>query len=149
MVLLDTRETAKLQEVARELEASRPDVARILDRIVALATGDSGGRYLTTGQAAAYLGVSTQTVRNWITRGWLRAERPHPWAHRRIPVDALGRVAAFRSTIHRANIQPQRDEDLSKVLSRHREDRKRRRSGEPIAGTREAASEAPEVAHSR
>jgi len=42
-----------------------------------VSTGKSGGG-LTTPQAAALLGVSTQLIRGWVTKGRIRAERITP-----------------------------------------------------------------------
>jgi len=42
-----------------------------------VSTGETDDR-LTTHQAAALLGVSTQSIRGWVTKGRIRAERITP-----------------------------------------------------------------------
>ncbi|QLL06664.1 helix-turn-helix domain-containing protein [Mycobacterium vicinigordonae] len=49
-------------------------------------------RLLSTVQAADYLGVSTNTIRNYIARGWLTAHRIGPKLLKFDPAD-LDRVA--------------------------------------------------------
>ncbi|WP_082279379.1 helix-turn-helix domain-containing protein [Mycobacterium colombiense] len=49
-------------------------------------------RLLSTVQAADYLGVSTNTIRNYIARGWLTAQRIGPKLLKFDPAD-LDRVA--------------------------------------------------------
>jgi excisionase family DNA binding protein len=53
-------------------------------------------RLLSTAEAAAYLGVCRNTIRNYIARGWLPAHRVGPKLLRFDPAD-LDRVA------HRVN----------------------------------------------
>ena len=68
-----------VQETAQELhERGQEKRARALEAVLAVAVSALAGRaplsqreYLTTGQAASVLGVSRQTVRNWVATGRL------------------------------------------------------------------------------
>ena len=63
---------AIVSRLERELAASgRADEAAALDEMIA-AVSRPGRGLLTTGQAAARLGIAVQTVKNWIERGTLR-----------------------------------------------------------------------------
>ena len=142
MLQLTARQADRLREVARNLEEAQPEDAALLRAVAETYQSESSS--LTTRQAAQLLGVSTQTIRNWVDRGWLEGRRPRRLAHRRIPSEAVARLLDMRGRIERAAIKPLEDAAVNTVLSAYREDRRRTRSGEPLAGPREG--EAPGAA---
>jgi excisionase family DNA binding protein len=68
---------ARGQTLANDLRREgREADAEVLQTLLSLAERDvAPGRYLTTGQVAARLGVSRQTVVNWIKRGVIPGAR--------------------------------------------------------------------------
>ncbi len=94
-----------VQELATELHARGQDAqARALEVVLDLAASALARRaatvqpreYLTTSQAAAALGVSRQTIKNWVQSGYLR-----------------GVLLGGRTLIHRDEVQAQLDSLLS------------------------------------
>jgi len=94
-----------VQELATDLYArGQKEQARALEAVLDLAASALAGRsvptrpreYLTTSQAAAALGVSRQTIKNWVQAGHLR-----------------GAVLGGRTLIHRDEVQAQLDRLLS------------------------------------
>lgn len=144
---LSPSDAATLRELEREIEGSRPEAARVLARLIG--EPPTSVEYLTTSAAARLIGVTPQTVRNWIDRGWLRGRRARPWAHRRIAKADLDRLLEFRAARGKISGRPYSDEVLGTLLSRHREDRQRGRTGEPIAEPRSTRTEAVEMASRR
>lgn len=88
MAIVSASEVRELEETADYLEGSRPNAARLIRRILPF-VGSKGETTVSTATAASVLGVTPQTVRNWVDRGWLPAHRAHPLGRRRIPVQAL------------------------------------------------------------
>ena len=97
MYQLTAADAAELESAASDLEQSRPAAALLIRRLVRAATG-ARRDYVTTGTAARFFGVTEQTVRNWIDRGWLPARRLRPLGRRQIPVEALRAVEQFRAS---------------------------------------------------
>ena len=149
MLHLNRSDAASLRELEREFEDSRPDVARVIRKVLGQTQGEPAPAYVTTTEAAAVIGVSAQTVRNWIDRGWLSARRSHPLAHRRISRQELDRLLDFRARLTSHGVEPRSDGQLEALLSRHSEDRRRRRIGEPISGPGPTQADAAEVAGRR
>ena len=141
---LSRTDQAVLRRLEKELSSTRPDDARVLSRI--LRNDKTPSQYVTTSEAASILGVTSQTVRNWVDRGWLPAKRPRPFAHRRIERRHLDSVADIRARIDRQGIVTKTDGEIDALLSRHREDRQRARVGEPLAESRPARSATVEMA---
>ena len=80
--MLATRDIELTQETVRELYAQgQAERARAIEAVLSQAlagrepAGSPRGEYLTTGQAARALGVSLQTIKNWVAAGHLRAVR--------------------------------------------------------------------------
>ena len=110
MLELSRKEAAVLEDAVRDLEASRPDLTTILQRIVSTSVSMPLTGHVSTGEAAGRLGVSTQTVRNWAefgagssrhgpshrpaarfrrqpSRGWPQLDRPSTrWRSRSSPM---------------------------------------------------------------
>jgi excisionase family DNA binding protein len=98
-------ELTVVQGLVDELHArGQEDRARALETVLDFAASAIAGRpapiqpreYLTTSRAAASLGVSRQTIKNWVHAGHLR-----------------GVVLGGRTLIHRAEVQAQLDRLLS------------------------------------
>jgi excisionase family DNA binding protein len=80
--VLATRDIELTQQTVRELYAQgQAERARAVEAVLSQAlagrepTGSPRSEYLTTGQAARALGVSLQTIKNWVAAGHLRAVR--------------------------------------------------------------------------
>lgn len=149
MLHLTGSDTAALRALERELEGTRPELAHIIGRVLGSAAGAGARAHLTTTEAAAWMGVSPQTVRNWIDRGWLPAYRPNPLAHRRIARKDFEAVLRFRANLLNHRVAPRSDPEVTAIISHHREDRRRRRAGEPLAQSHARPGEADAVAGRR
>ncbi len=149
MLHLDRFDTAALRALKQELEGTRPELADIIGRVLGSAAETGARAHVTTTEAAAALGVSPQTIRNWIDRGWLRAHRPNALAHRRIARKDFEAVAAFRANLLSHRVAPRSDGEVTAIISHHREDRRRRRAGEPLAQSQARPLEADAVAGRR
>ncbi len=88
----------ELEAAERDLRRIRPSAAKVIAKLISAARRRS--TYLSTTEAAQFLGVSDQTVRNWADAGILPSRRAHPLARRQIPakaLDAIGRLRAARA----------------------------------------------------
>lgn len=90
-------------------------------------------RVFTPQEAADMLGVSKQTIINWIRDGKIRAERT-PGGHFRIAVEDFSAFHDEYETFHdyrpkRAELAEMTDEELAKVIKERRRRRKSHRSG--------------------
>lgn len=74
---------------------SSPEAAAALRRLLE-ALQASAADFCSTGEAAQVFGVTQQTVRNWVDRGWLPGSRLEG-GHRMIPRAAVERAAGFLS----------------------------------------------------
>lgn len=122
MTTLTSADVAELETLAKEVEPSRPHAARLLRRVLRAAVVPASEQLLTTSQAAEVLGVSDQTIRNWVDAGWLPARRAHPLARRMIPASALDGVRAFTAV----KLAPKRqlsEEDAVELVRQHRRKR--------------------------
>jgi excisionase family DNA binding protein len=147
MQRLTPADTKTLRELRANVERSWPEAAKALARVLGDALPEPT-KYVTTTQAALILGVTPQTVRNWIDRGWLNASRPRPFAHRRIAREDMLKLRSFRAEVSKG-VSPRSSAELDTLLSRHREDRQRARTGEPLAGPSSAREEATPLVGSR
>ncbi|MBI4491553.1 MAG: helix-turn-helix domain-containing protein [Chloroflexi bacterium] len=80
--MLDLSEVEEVKQLVRELRQRHDRRAQLVERLVeqALAvaplTPQSGaGEWLSTGEAARLIGVSPQTIKNWVTSGALDGVR--------------------------------------------------------------------------
>lgn len=113
---LTAADATELESAASELERSRPTAAFLIRQLIRAAT-DARRDHVTTGTAARFFGVSEQTVRNWIDRGWLPARRLHPLGRRQIPVEALRPVRQFRAS-RQALVKVRMDEGEAEAVLR-------------------------------
>lgn len=65
----DIEKLARLADCANELLSLRDEVQALREQVDRL----SGGRVLSSAEAADVLGVSQATIVNWIHRGWIPA----------------------------------------------------------------------------
>lgn len=106
MTGLVAKDIPEIERAADAVEGSSPRVAAYLRDVVRRLRALSR-RNLTTGEAAAILGVTPQTVRNWVDRGWLPSQRTSLVGRRRIPMDALEpalAIARSRRQVVRASL---------------------------------------------
>lgn len=89
------------QTIAEALPALRrtsPEAAKLIRRLV---TAFRAGRvadastYAPIGEVAATFGVTNQTIRNWVDRGWLPSQRTMT-GRRKIPRTVLASAQALR-----------------------------------------------------
>jgi excisionase family DNA binding protein len=122
MLQLTGPEAAMIQQHADRIERSDARVAALLRRIVR-ELGRPPEGYLTTGEVADMLDVTTQTVRNWADRGWLPSARMRPTGRRRIPRAAIDEVVAFRERLLREGVPALTDEQVDSEIRAHRQER--------------------------
>ena len=115
--MLTTSEAHALQDAADMVEGTKPDAAAIIRRIVKQLGADPG--YVTTSQAGAYLGVTDQTIRNWLRRGWIPGGTRR-FGHNRIPIDALRGVADYRVALETTKRVTRSDEEVVELVRAHR-----------------------------
>src|SRR5689334_13464255 len=93
----DERRTAKA--AIASVRRSNPQAARILQRLVSDAARpivQKRMQTLSVHQVATVFDVTDQTVRNWVDRGWMPAERfPAGIGPRRIPRSVLASASAL------------------------------------------------------
>lgn len=123
MTTLTSSDIAELEHLAKEVEVSRPHAARVLRRVLKMAVHPAEEQMLTTGAAAIELGVSEQTVRNWVDAGWLPGRRLHRLGRRMISESALRGVKAFDAVKLRPKKQVSED-DAVELVRQHRRARR-------------------------
>ena len=116
MTGLSTADAPELEAAADELDASRPKAAWVL-RLWARRLAGPARDHLSTTEAAAYLGVTPQTVRNWVDRGWVQASRHHRLGRRQIPLASLDGIAKSRAARRRIVKQHLGDQQIEDLLS--------------------------------
>lgn len=115
MTGVSAADAPELEAAADELEAYRPKAAWVL-RMWARRLVGPARDYLSTTEAAAYLGVTPQTIRNWVDRGWVNASRRHRLGPRQIPIAALEGVAASRTARRKVVKQRLSDRQIEDLL---------------------------------
>jgi hypothetical protein len=123
MATFTSADIAELENLAKDVENSRPRAARLLRRVLRTVVRPAKEPMLTTGAAANELGVSEQTVRNWADAGWLPSRRLHRLGRRMIPESALRAVQAF-DAVQLKTKRPLSEEDAVELVRRHRRSRR-------------------------
>ena len=105
------------RELAQSLRhEGRQDDALVIDTLVRAI--DDSPPYFTTGEVARRLGVSRQTIVNWIKQGYLPGVRIG--ARRVVPASAFDRYAEFEEIFNREKpaLSP---EEAAEIVGRGRE----------------------------
>jgi excisionase family DNA binding protein len=105
----------ELEAAEQDLRRIRPSAAKVIAKLIRAARRRSA--YLSTTEAAEFLGVSDQTIRNWADAEILPSRRAHPLARRQIPAKALDGIAKLRAA--RAKHVPVRmtDDEIAAALA--------------------------------
>ncbi len=123
---LTAAETKELEKLAHELERTKPRIARVIRKVIAVPASAAAAEddYVSVGEAARILHVSDQTVRNWAATGWLRAIRRGPLGRRlvlRSSLDAVQRFDAVRLTPETTITE----DHAARMVQQHRRERAR------------------------
>ncbi len=118
-ITLNAAEQGLLRAAAAELRSSRPEIARLLERLGSGASGASGEAAPPPATAsiteiAAAFGVTTQTIRNWADRGWLPSSRT-PGGTRRFPRSILEQSAGLNAP-RPAGVREHTDAEIQELL---------------------------------
>lgn len=111
---------AKSRELAQSLRREgRPEDALVIDTLVRAV--DRMRPYFTTGQVARRLGVSRQTIVNWIKQGYLPGERVG--ARMMVPASAFDQYAEIEKVLDALDAErpPLTPEEAAEVVARGRE----------------------------
>jgi excisionase family DNA binding protein len=118
-------EQRELTEAADRIEGQLPSAASWLRRILG-AFVSVQDELMSTHEVADELGVTAQTVRNWVDRGWLPSRRIG--TRRQVPRSALTGVLEFRASRRVAAMSVGSKIDEAEVDQILRENRARRRA---------------------
>jgi excisionase family DNA binding protein len=91
--VLSRSDRAQIEAALPSWSDSSPEAADALRRLLDILRA-SESDFCSTGEAAQVFGVTQQTVRNWVDRGWLPGSRLES-GHRMIPRVAVERAARF------------------------------------------------------
>lgn len=97
MLAISTRDHVEVDSALQDIRQEHPRAAAILEELFAPHRAAARGEQLTTGQAALILGVTPQSVRNWVDAGWLPSQRRSPFGRRMIDPSALVELGRFRT----------------------------------------------------
>jgi excisionase family DNA binding protein len=95
---LTPEEEQLIKDVLPAVRKTSPKAATLITRLVrAAATGqpESATRFVSVREVAQAFEVTEQTIRNWVDRGWLPAERRWGRGPRRIPRSVLASATAL------------------------------------------------------
>jgi excisionase family DNA binding protein len=105
----------ELEAAEQDLRRIRPSAAKVIAKLIRAARRRS--TYLSTTEAAEFLGVSDQTVRNWADAGILPSRRAHPLARRQIPAKALDGIARLRAARDKHVPMRMTDDEIAAALA--------------------------------
>ena len=97
---LTEQDKKAVQAVLPAVRRTSPKAATVISRLLRAAAviEDPAVRpYASVGEVARAFSVTDQTVRNWVDRGWLPADRRFGRGPRRIPRSVLASANALRS----------------------------------------------------
>ncbi len=119
-VAMSPTEAEELNQAADEIEARFPTAAALLRRQGAVSRTEPDD-FLSPQEVAELLGVTAQTVRNWVDRGWLESRRIGV-NRRQIPRTALAAVVEFRTSRRVANLRGVRvdETEVTEIVREHR-----------------------------
>ena len=110
-----------VQAVLPLVRRTSPEAAAIISRLLraAAAIEESAVRpYASVGEVARAFSVTDQTVRNWVDRGWLPADRRFGRGPRRIPRSVLSSANALNRP--RPSIRDFTPDEMEAILARPR-----------------------------
>ena len=115
-ITLNAAEQGLLRAAAAELRASRPEIARLLERLGSGDPREVAPHPATASitEIAAVFGVTTQTIRNWADRGWLPSSRT-PGGTRRFPRSILEQSAGLNAP-RPAGVREHTDAEIQEPL---------------------------------
>ena len=115
-ITINAAEQGLLRAAAAELRSSRPEIARLLERLGSGASGEAAPPPATASitEIAAAFGVTTQTIRNWADRGWLPSSRT-PGGTRRFPRSILEQSAGLNAP-RPAGVREHADAEIQELL---------------------------------
>ena len=115
-ITINAAEQGLLRAAAAELRSSRPEIARLLERLGSGASGEAAPPPATASitEIAAAFGVTTQTIRNWADRGWLPSSRT-PGGTRRFPRSILEQSAGLNAP-RPAGVREHTDAEIQELL---------------------------------
>ena len=117
MTTVSAEVLAKGRELVESLQREgRSDDASVIDTLVRAV--DPTRPYFTTGQVARRLGVSRQTIVNWIKQGYLPGERVG--ARMLVPASAFEQYAEFEAIFDR-EVPPLSPEEAAEIVGQGRE----------------------------
>ena len=99
LVLTDEEEQAITQALPA-IRRTSPEAAKVISRLVSAYRNGKvveASTYAPIAEVAAAFGVSDQTIRNWVDRGWLPSQRTIT-GRRKIPRTVLASAQALRRT---------------------------------------------------
>lgn len=96
MLVLTEADRIEVGRAIEEIRERRPEAAELLREALDLVTAKQR-ETLTTSQVARIVGVTPQTIRNWVDWGWIPSRRRHSRGRREIPPEALDGLLAFRA----------------------------------------------------
>lgn len=97
-VLLTEEDKKAVRAVLPAVRRTSPQAAKIIRRLMRATTAGPVATmrpYVSVREVAAAFSVTDQTVRNWVDRGWLPAERKFGRGPRRIPRSVLSSADAL------------------------------------------------------
>lgn len=111
----------EVQDALDEIRPRHPRAVQILEGLVAPYRAAHESDWISTGQAAAIVGVTPQTIRNWVDSGWVDSRRRSPFGRRLVSTAALRDVARFRSAREaQANRHHISEEEAAEALQARR-----------------------------
>lgn len=123
MSMLDAELLARGQALADDLrrEGRSQDADVLLSLLVVAEKQVDSTRFLTTGQVASRVGVSRQTVVNWIKRGVIPGARLG--GRLVVPLSVMERFAPFEQMLNELDeeLLPLSPEDAAKAVGEDRE----------------------------
>ena len=120
-VALTEQDKKAVQAVLPAVRRTSPEAAMIISRLLraAAAIEEPAVRpYASVGEVARAFSVTDQTVRNWVDRGWLPADRRFGRGPRRIPRSVLASANALNRP--RPSIRDFTPDEREAILARPR-----------------------------